>query len=83
MWSQIRLLLEQSDLGPPCLLLYLNVSVMLGNLFAADNFSRRHISDAFFLCALRVNVSFKAYTLNVTLDEYESAYRLFRNLETF
>ena len=31
-WTQIRLLLEeQSDLGPPYLLLYLNSSVMLGN----------------------------------------------------
>ena len=38
----------------------LNLSVMLGNylqrqLFAADDFSRRHFSDAFFLGALRVN----------------------------
>ena len=31
-WTHIRLLLyEQSDLGPPCLLLYLNSSAMLGN----------------------------------------------------
>ena len=27
----------------------------VGQLFAADNFSRRHFSDAFFLGALRVN----------------------------
>ena len=31
-WTQIKLLLyEQIDLGTPCLLLYLNSSVMLGN----------------------------------------------------
>ena len=27
----------------------LNLSVMLGNLFAADNFSRRHLQWTFFL----------------------------------
>ena len=42
------LLLEQSDLGPPCLHLYLMVS-NVRQLFAADDFSRRHFSDAFIL----------------------------------
>ena len=32
----------------------LNSSVMLGNFFAADNFSRRHFQMHFFLGALRV-----------------------------
>ena len=56
-WTQIRLLLEeeQSDLGPPCLLLYLNSSVMLGNYLqqttSADVIFQMH----FFLGALRVN----------------------------
>ena len=35
---------EQSDLGPPCLLLYVNLSVMLGNCLQqttpADNIFR-------------------------------------------
>ena len=34
----------------------LNSSVMLGNFFAADDFSRRHFKMYFFLGALRVNV---------------------------
>ena len=33
----------------------LNSSVMLGNFFAADDFSRRHFQMHFFLGALRVN----------------------------
>ena len=33
----------------------LNLSVMLGNFFAADDFSRRHFQMHFFLGALRVN----------------------------
>ena len=32
----------------------LNLSVMLGNFFAADDFSRRHFQMHFFLGALRV-----------------------------
>ena len=32
----------------------LNSSVMLGNFFAADDFSRRHFQMHFFLCALKV-----------------------------
>ena len=35
----------------------LNSSVMLGIFFAADDFSRRNFSDAFFLGALRVNLT--------------------------
>ena len=35
----------------------LNSSVMLGNLFAADDFSRQHFKMHFFLAALRVNVN--------------------------
>ena len=35
----------------------LNLSVMLGNLFAADDFSRRHFQMHFFLGALRVKCS--------------------------
>ena len=46
----------QSDLGPPCLLLYLDLSVMLGNYLqettSADVIFQMH----FFLGALRVNV---------------------------
>ena len=34
----------------------LNLSVMSGNYFAADNFSRQHFQMHFFLGALRVNV---------------------------
>ena len=34
----------------------LNLSVMLGKLFAADDFSRRHFQMHFFLGALRVNI---------------------------
>ena len=33
----------------------LNSSVMLGNFFAADDYSRRHFQMHFFLGALRVN----------------------------
>ena len=36
----------------------LNFSAMLGNYFAADDFSRRDFQMHFFLDALRVNVSF-------------------------
>ena len=47
------------DLGPPCLLIYLNLSVMLDNYLqqttSADDFSRRHFQMHFFLGALRVN----------------------------
>ena len=42
---------EQSVLGPHCLLLYLDSSVMLGNYLQQTTFS-----DAFFLGALRVKV---------------------------
>ena len=35
-----------------------NSSVMLGNYFAADDFSRRHFQMHFFLGALRVKVHF-------------------------
>ena len=41
---------EQSVLGPHCLLLYL-----IRQLFAAENFSKRHFQMHFFLGALRVN----------------------------
>ena len=41
---------EQSVLGPHCLLLYLNSSLMFGNYLQQTTFS-----DAFFLSALRVN----------------------------
>ena len=41
---------EQSVLGPSCLLLYL----IHQQLFAADDFSRRHFQMHFFLGALRV-----------------------------
>ena len=56
MWTQIRLLLqEQSDLGSPCLLLYLDLLVMLGNYLqqttSADVIFQMH----FFLGALGVN----------------------------
>ena len=55
MGTQIRLLLwEQSDLDPPCFLLYLNLSVLLGNYLQRTT-SARHFSDAFFLGDLRVN----------------------------
>ena len=37
----------------------LNLSVMLGNFFAADDFSRRHFEMHFFLGALRVNIKVK------------------------
>ena len=37
----------------------LNLSVMLGNLFAADDLSRRHFQMHFFLGALRVKISAK------------------------
>ena len=54
MWTQIILLFkEQSDLGSPCLLLYFVSNAR--QLFAADDFSRCHFSDAFFLGALRIN----------------------------
>ena len=33
----------------------LNLSVMLGKIFAADDFSRQHFQMHFFLAALRVN----------------------------
>ena len=35
----------------------LNLSVMLGNFFAADDFSRRHFQMHFFLGALRVKIA--------------------------
>ena len=41
--------MEQSVLGPCCLLLYL-----IWQLFVADDFSRRHFQMHFFLGALRV-----------------------------
>ena len=47
---------EQSDLGAPCLLLYLKLSVMLGNylqqMTSADVIFQMH----FFLSALRVRI---------------------------
>ena len=50
---------DQTDAGPHCLFLHLNLSVILGNyiyIFAADDFSRRHfLRCIFFLGALRVN----------------------------
>ena len=57
-WTQIRL--HQSVLGPCCLLLYGNV----WQLFAADNFSRRHFQICFFLGALRV----KSVSLGIVAD---------------
>ena len=36
----------------------LNRSVMLGNVFAADDFIRRHFQMHFFLSALRANICF-------------------------
>ena len=35
----------------------LNLSVMLGNYFAADDFSRRHFQMLFFLALFRVNIN--------------------------
>ena len=61
-WTQIRL---HSDLGPPCLLLYLNLSIMLRQLFAADDFTRHHFSDTFFLGTLRVNPVFAIMSLKL------------------
>ena len=40
-------------MGPHCLPLYLNLSMMLA-IFAADGFGRHHFSDSFFVGALRV-----------------------------
>ena len=46
---------EQSDLGPNCLLQNLQFVSNVRQLFAAEDFSIRHFSDAFFLGALGVN----------------------------
>ena len=54
-WAQIRLLQEQSDLGSHCLLLYLILS-NVRQIFAANDFSRRHFQMHFFLGALRVKM---------------------------
>ena len=48
--------LDQTVLGPRCLLLYLIVS-NVRQLFAADDFSRRHFQMHFFLGALRVKAT--------------------------
>ena len=59
-WTPIRLLLlEQSVLGPRCLLLYL-IRQYVRQLFVADDFSRRHFQMHFFLGALRVK--FKCFS---------------------
>ena len=47
---------EQSVLGPCYLLLYLFVS-NVWQLFAADDFSRRHFQMHFFLSALRDKIA--------------------------
>ena len=39
----------------------LDLSVMLGNYFAADDFSRRHFQMHFFLGALRVKLFKRSY----------------------
>ena len=44
------------DLGPPCLLLYLNSLVMLDNYLQQTTSADVIFSDAFFLGALRANV---------------------------
>ena len=53
---------DQSDLGPPCLLLYLDLSVMLSNyLQQMISIQQTTFSDAFFLGALRFNQMTKWY----------------------
>ena len=47
------LVLEQSELGPNLLPLYLNRSIMLANIC-----SRGHFSDSYFVAALRVRSQF-------------------------
>ena len=42
----------------------LDLSVMLGNYFAADDFSRRHFQMHFFLGALRVKVPFNFWPIS-------------------
>ena len=44
----------------------LNSSVMLGKLFAVDDFSRRHFQVIFFLGALRVKKSIKKILFHLT-----------------
>ena len=46
---------EQSDLGPHCF--YIQFVSNVRQLFAADDFSRRHFQMHFFLGALRVNMA--------------------------
>ena len=47
---------EQSDLGPTLFACILRLVSNVRQLFAAENFSRGHFSDAFFLGALRVKI---------------------------
>ena len=54
-WTQIRLLLlEQSVLGPRCLLLYL-IRSNARQLFAADDFSRQHFQMHFYVISTKIS----------------------------
>ena len=70
-WTQIRLLLlEQSVLGPRCFLLYL-IRQNVRQLFAADDFSRRHF-QMFFLSwrfnPFKPNLSINRTVLKQTVE---------------
>ena len=68
-WTQIRL---QSVLGPCCLLLYLICQLNVRQLFAADDFSRRHFQMHIFLGTLKVkkcrNFKFEEREVNLRLS---------------
>ena len=57
--------IEQSVLGPRCLLLYFLVS-NVRQLFAADDFTRRHFQMIFFLGALMLNCMYTCIMLELS-----------------